>query len=94
MLAHVFNPSTWEAEADWGQPGLHSKFQNSQTYIVRPCFQTKGTRAKGTEAVSLMASDAKQVSRKQPVTKFSVLLFTQFHAKGWMGHRSDFWIKD
>jgi hypothetical protein len=22
-----------------GQPGLHSKFQNSQSYIVRPCLE-------------------------------------------------------
>jgi hypothetical protein len=36
-MAHTFNPSTWEAEAGgslwvWGQPGLQSKFQDSQGY--------------------------------------------------------------
>lgn len=37
-MAHKFNPSTWQTEADrhlWvqGQPGLHSKFQANQGYI-------------------------------------------------------------
>jgi hypothetical protein len=40
---HVFNPSTWEVEEGgslWvqGQPGLHSEFQDSQGYRVRPCL--------------------------------------------------------
>lgn len=43
MLAHAF-PRTWEAEVGrvlwvWGQPGLHSKFQANQGYIVRHSFQ-------------------------------------------------------
>ena len=28
MVSHAFNPSFWEAEAEAGQPGLHSEFQN------------------------------------------------------------------
>ena len=44
-VAHAFSPSTWEAEAVnlWvlGQPGLQSKFQDSQTYTVKPYLQKK-----------------------------------------------------
>jgi hypothetical protein len=40
--AHVFNPSTWEAEAggfpSFGQPGLQSEFQGSQSYTEKPCL--------------------------------------------------------
>lgn len=37
MMEHVFNPSTPEAAAGgslsvWGQQGLHSKLQDSQSY--------------------------------------------------------------
>jgi hypothetical protein len=43
MVAHAFNPSTWEAEAGdfWvrGQPGLQSEFQESQGYTEKPCLQ-------------------------------------------------------
>ena len=45
---HAFYPSTREAEALWvqGQPDLHSKFQVSQDYVVRPCLKSNsgGTR--------------------------------------------------
>jgi hypothetical protein len=37
LVAHIFNPSTREAEA--GQPDLHSEFQDSQSYIVRYCLK-------------------------------------------------------
>jgi hypothetical protein len=42
----AFNPSTWEAETNrslWiqGHPGLHSIFQGSQDYTVRPCLKKK-----------------------------------------------------
>jgi hypothetical protein len=44
MVAHSFNPSTWEAvQADfwvWGQPGLQSEFQDSQVYTKKPCLKT------------------------------------------------------
>jgi hypothetical protein len=36
MVVHVFNLSTWEAEA--GQPGLQSEFQDSQGYTENPCL--------------------------------------------------------
>ena len=32
MVTHDFNPSTQEAEAGRGQPGLQSEFQDSQGY--------------------------------------------------------------
>jgi hypothetical protein len=41
---HAFNPSTQEAETgrslwDPGQPDLHSEFQGSLVYTVRPCLR-------------------------------------------------------
>ena len=37
MVAHTFNPSTWESEAFWvrGQPGLQSEFQDRQAGLYR-----------------------------------------------------------
>jgi hypothetical protein len=40
----AFNPSTQEAEAGgflwvWGQPRLQNKFQDSQGYIEKLCFE-------------------------------------------------------
>jgi hypothetical protein len=50
MVAHTFNPSTWEAEAvdfwAWGQPGLQSKFQDNQVYTEKPCLKTKQNKTK------------------------------------------------
>ena len=43
MVGHTFNPSTGETEA--GQPDLHSKFQGSQSYIVRRSLE-KAKQAK------------------------------------------------
>ena len=43
MVAHAFNPSTWEAEAGefWVQvqPGLQIEFQDSQDYTEKPCLE-------------------------------------------------------
>jgi hypothetical protein len=45
VVAHAFNPSTWEAEAGGfrvrGQPGLQSEFQDSQGYIHRETLSRK-----------------------------------------------------
>jgi hypothetical protein len=30
----------------WGQPGLWSKFKDSQSYLERPCLQTKPNHTK------------------------------------------------
>jgi hypothetical protein len=39
VVAHAFNPNTWETEAGefWvqGQPGLQSEFQDSQGYTEK-----------------------------------------------------------
>jgi hypothetical protein len=37
VVAHTFNPSTWEAEV--GQPGLQSEFRDSQSYTEKPCLE-------------------------------------------------------
>ena len=44
VVVHAFNPSIWETEADRslyirGQRGLHSEFQDSQTYIISSCLE-------------------------------------------------------
>jgi hypothetical protein len=41
VVAHAFNPSTWEAEAGGvqGQPGLQSEFQDSQGYTEKPYLE-------------------------------------------------------
>ena len=44
VVAHTFNPSSWEAEAgksQWvqGQPGLQRKFQDSQAYTQSNCIK-------------------------------------------------------
>jgi hypothetical protein len=42
LVAHVFNPITWEAEAGGSlnsrAAGLQTKFQYSQSYIKKPCL--------------------------------------------------------
>jgi hypothetical protein len=44
VVAHAFNPSTWEAEAGGflsSRPasGLQSEFQDSQGYTEKPCLE-------------------------------------------------------
>jgi hypothetical protein len=42
VVAHAFNPSTWEAEAGGFlslRPGLQSEFQESQSYTEKPCLE-------------------------------------------------------
>jgi hypothetical protein len=47
VVVHVFNPSTWEAEAGvGGQPGLQSEFQDSQGYTEKPCLKKPKTNNK------------------------------------------------
>jgi hypothetical protein len=47
VVAHAFNPSTWQAEAGGflssSQPGLQSEFQDSQGYTEKPCLQKPKT---------------------------------------------------
>jgi hypothetical protein len=44
VVAHAFNPSTWEAEAGRGQPGLQIECQDSQGYTEKPCLKKKVTK--------------------------------------------------
>jgi hypothetical protein len=49
VVAHAFNPSTWEAEAGRflsSKPGLQSEFQDSQGYTEKPCLKTKQNKTK------------------------------------------------
>lgn len=43
-VVHAFNLSTWEAGADrslrvQGHLGLHTEFQDSQSYTDKPCLE-------------------------------------------------------
>lgn len=45
LLAHAYNPNTWEARAEGllrgqGQHGLHNKFKAILGYIMRSCLKT------------------------------------------------------
>lgn len=44
MVAHTYNPSTWEDEAGghgvWGQSEQNSKFKANLGYEVRTCIKT------------------------------------------------------
>ena len=52
MVEHAFNPNpTLERQRQaefWvqGQPGIHSEFQDSQTYTEKPCLETKQNKTK------------------------------------------------
>jgi hypothetical protein len=51
VVAHAFNPSTWEAEARGfflvhGQPALQSEFQDGQGYTEKPCLEKKKKKKK------------------------------------------------
>jgi hypothetical protein len=44
MVAHAFNPSTWEAEAGGplsSRPAWSAEFQDSQGYTEKPCLRKK-----------------------------------------------------
>jgi hypothetical protein len=48
VMAHTFNPSTWEAVR--GQPGLQSEFQDSQGYTEKPCLRKTKQKTKQDKA--------------------------------------------
>lgn len=57
VVAHTFNPSNLEAEADeshWvqGQPGLQIKFQDSQGYTVKLCLEKREKRERESSSTS------------------------------------------
>ena len=69
MVAHAFNPSTWEAEAgrflSSGQPGLQSEFQDSSRgYTEKPCLKNKQTN-KTNQNKQQQQNQAKQKTKKQ-----------------------------
>lgn len=49
VVAHAFNPYTWEAErqAKDNLMYVHSKFQASQGYVVRPCLREREGETRG-----------------------------------------------
>lgn len=52
VLMHTFNPCTWETEASGshrGQPGLQSKFRDSQGYTQRDPVSKKQSKPKQTK---------------------------------------------
>jgi hypothetical protein len=51
VVVHSFDPITQEAEAggSQGQPGLQSKFQDSQGYTEKSCLETNKTEGVGGE---------------------------------------------
>jgi hypothetical protein len=51
VVAHAFNPSTWEAEAD-GFLSLQSEFQDSQGYTEKPCLEKPKKKKKKKEKES------------------------------------------
>jgi hypothetical protein len=60
VVAHTFNPSTWETEAGGflsSRPsGLQSEFQDSQGYTEKNCFEKKiktKTKTKNTKQLSV-----------------------------------------
>lgn len=60
-MAHAFNPSTWkiEGQADlWvrSQPGLQSKFQDSQGYTRKPWLENNKQTGKARLQTALSAS--------------------------------------
>jgi hypothetical protein len=58
VVAHAFNPSTWEAEAgrflSSRQPGLQSEFQDSQGYTEKPCLEKPETKQNKTKTPTLL----------------------------------------
>ena len=63
VVAHAFNPSTWEAEAGGflcSRPAWSTEFQDSQGYAEKPCLEKpkkkKKCRGAGTSAPELAGS--------------------------------------
>jgi hypothetical protein len=47
VVAHAFNPSTWEAEAgEFLRPAWSTEFQDSQGYTEKPCLEKKKKKKK------------------------------------------------
>jgi hypothetical protein len=86
VVAHVFNPSTWEADTDGflirSQPGLQSEFQDSQGYTRNPVSLAKRMKFKKNEDQSVDTLPFLRNGNKTPIegvteTKFGAVM------KGW-----------
>jgi hypothetical protein len=60
-----FNPSTWEAEAGGGQPGLQSEFQDNQGYTEKPCLEKKKKKKRRRNYEADRAGDVSTIKRTQ-----------------------------
>jgi hypothetical protein len=69
VVAHTFNPSTWEAEADGSltlsQPGLLNEFQDSQGYTEKNLSQTKQNKTKQNENKPKMLQSPQTTKRRR-----------------------------
>ena len=70
MVAHSFNPIIWKAEAGrslgvWSQTGLHSKFQESQNYVQKPCLKKNKNKTKQKNYRSFLPSQPSYLVQKQ-----------------------------
>jgi hypothetical protein len=74
VVVHIFNPSTWEAEAgrflSSRPPGLQSEFQDSQGYMEKPCLE-KPKKKKKKEKMPLTAGSHGGISPTE--VPFSVI---------------------
>jgi hypothetical protein len=53
-----------------GQPGLQSKFQNSQGYTEKPCLEKKTKQNKQTTKKKTLAAAPSCLQKGQPATSF------------------------
>jgi hypothetical protein len=70
VIAHVFNPSTREAQrqADFwvqGQPGLQSEFQDSQGYIEKLCLKKTKNKTKKKIFFSFLLKKKREKKKKK-----------------------------
>lgn len=61
LVAHIFNPSIWEAESS--SPALQSEFQDSQSHTEKPCFRKE--KRKKCIAEKIKKKKGKKISRQK-----------------------------
>jgi hypothetical protein len=64
MVAHTFNPSTREAEADGflsSRPAWSTEFQDSQGYTEKPCLEKQKPKNKQTKVHMLLVICPEQI---------------------------------
>ena len=91
-MAQAFNPSTWEAEIGgslwvWGQPGLQSKFQDSQGYTEKPCLkkpikkEKERERKRTTAGIRIKRGDKEKKTNKQVMYENTIIKYITVHVK-------------